>query len=78
MQREKYEMTTLSSNTFLTWLKGGDEHKPIFIILAAVLFFAVYFMPTPKSMEELVTTILCRLPKVWKNLSPQKIRSAIK
>ncbi len=49
-------MTTLSSDTFLTWLKGGDEHKPIFIILAAILFFAVYFMPTPKSMEELVAT----------------------
>ena len=50
-------MTTLLPNTFLTWLKGGDEHKPIFIILAVVIFTAVYFMPTPKSMEELVTTI---------------------
>jgi len=50
-------MTTLPSNTFLTWLKGSDEHKPIFIILAVIIFTAVYFMPTPKSMVEVVTTI---------------------
>jgi sodium-dependent dicarboxylate transporter 2/3/5 len=48
-------MTTLTSNTLLIWLKGGDEHKPVFIILAAIIFLAIYFMPTPKGMEEIVT-----------------------
>ena len=48
-------MTTFSDNTFLTWLKGRDEYRPIFLILAAIMFFSIYFMPTPKGLEEVLT-----------------------
>ncbi len=39
----------------LTWLVGGGEFRPIFIILAFLIFFLIISMPTPASLEKLLT-----------------------
>ncbi|MFC1938383.1 SLC13 family permease [Chloroflexota bacterium] len=39
----------------LTWLVGGGEYRPVFIILAFLVFFLIVNMPTPASLENLLT-----------------------
>ena len=40
---------------FRRWFMGGGEFKPVFIVLAFVLFFLILNMPTPQSMIDLLT-----------------------
>ncbi|MFC1906910.1 SLC13 family permease [Chloroflexota bacterium] len=37
------------------WLIGGGEYRPLFIILAFLVFFLIINMPTPASLESLLT-----------------------
>ena len=39
----------------LRWLIGGGEYRPIFIIVSFVLFFLIINMPTPESLENILT-----------------------
>jgi len=40
---------------FRKWLAGHGEYKPIFLILALVVFILIINMPTPASLEKLLT-----------------------
>ena len=40
---------------FKKWFVGRSEFRPFCILLAAVLFLTVYFMPTPQNLEKLLT-----------------------
>ncbi|MFC1980748.1 SLC13 family permease [Chloroflexota bacterium] len=39
----------------LTWFAGGGEYRPVFILIAFVVFFLIINMPTPASLEKLLT-----------------------
>ncbi|MFC1990147.1 SLC13 family permease [Chloroflexota bacterium] len=39
----------------LKWLVGGGEYRPICIIVSFLIFFLIINMPTPKSLENLLT-----------------------
>ncbi len=38
----------------LSWLVGGVEFRPLFIILAFLIFFLIISMPTPESLQNLL------------------------
>ncbi|MFC1861552.1 SLC13 family permease, partial [Chloroflexota bacterium] len=40
---------------FRGWFIGGGEYKPVFIVVAFVLFFLILNIPTPQSLEDLLT-----------------------
>lgn len=40
----------------LTWFIGSGEYKPIFILIAFVVFFLIINIPTPANLENLLTT----------------------
>ena len=40
---------------FRRWFTGGGEYKPVFIVVAFVIFFLILNMPTPQSMVDLLT-----------------------
>ena len=43
-------------SNFRKWIVGHGEYKPIFILLAFAAFFLIINMPTPESLENLLTT----------------------
>jgi len=40
---------------FRIWLTGHGEHKPLFFILSVVVFLLIVNMPTPASLEKMLT-----------------------
>jgi sodium-dependent dicarboxylate transporter 2/3/5 len=52
----RHEIPDIERSTILQWLIGAHNARPGIMILGAILFSALAFMPTPKSLEYLLTT----------------------
>ena len=51
----RHEIPAIERTSIKQWLIGAHNARPGIIILGAVLFFLIAMMPTPKSLEHLLT-----------------------
>jgi len=58
----RHEIPAVQKTSIKQWLIGAHNSRPGLIILAAILFIAIIAMPTPKRLNELLTT-----PKIDKS-----------
>ncbi len=72
---ETFKKTVQSDNRILCWLKGEKEYRPGFIILAAILFCVLYFMPTPDSLTALLES---ENPLIMNAASEQTVLDSIR
>ncbi|MDY7032838.1 MAG: SLC13 family permease [Thermodesulfobacteriota bacterium] len=52
----RHEIPEIKKTGLKEWLIGAQNARPGIIILGAVLFFAIAFMPTPKQLETFLTS----------------------
>ena len=52
---EKHEIPNVEKGSALKWLMGSHNSRPGFIMLGILIFAAIVFMPTPQTLNELLT-----------------------